>query len=86
MEQNELLGVTDKELLEQAKKIRSAKKLNAGLIGMLIGIAVYSVVRNGLGFLPFILVISAVVLVTKGKKQKEVEVRVQQEISKRGLK
>ena len=50
---NELSNLTDVELLEKRKKIKSAAVLNAGLIGFLIGIAIYSTVVNGLGFFSF---------------------------------
>jgi len=51
MEQDEL---ADKELLAQAKKKKSDAVINAFLIGLMIGIVIYSIVKNGLGF--FILI------------------------------
>ena len=50
---SELPNFTDAELLEKRTKIKSAAVLNAGLIGFLIGIAIYSTVGNGLGFFSF---------------------------------
>ena len=46
--------MTDQELLQEAKKSQKAAIWNAVLIGVLIGIVVYSVVKNGFGF--FILI------------------------------
>lgn len=43
---SELPNFTDAELLEKRTKIKSAAVLNAGLIGFLIGIAIYSTVGN----------------------------------------
>lgn len=49
-----LAELTDQELLQEAKKMKSASILNAVLIGFLIGVVVYSVVQNSLGFFTLI--------------------------------
>ncbi len=49
----QLNELTDQELLEKKKKSRSDKIMNAVLIGFSIGIAVYSSVTYGIGFLHF---------------------------------
>lgn len=54
MKQKELSGLTDQELLDEAKKMKSTSITNALLIGFLIGIVFYSIVKNSLGF--FILI------------------------------
>jgi hypothetical protein len=54
MEQKELSELTDQELLSEAKKAKSTAIINAFLIGFLIGIVVYSVIRNTVGFLTLI--------------------------------
>jgi hypothetical protein len=46
--------LTDQELLLEAKKSKSAKLYDTIIIGVLIGIAVYSTVHNGLGLLTFL--------------------------------
>ncbi|MCH5683099.1 hypothetical protein LWM68_01650 [Niabella sp. W65] len=50
MEQRKLTELTDEELLQAAKKMKSEAAINAGFIGFLIGIIFYSVVKNGFGF------------------------------------
>ncbi|HRD58905.1 MAG TPA: hypothetical protein PK504_12695 [Ferruginibacter sp.] len=45
---------TNEALLTEAKKIKSAKIYDAVFLGVLIGIAVYSSVKNRLGLLSFI--------------------------------
>lgn len=50
MSEKELKDLTDQELLEKKKKSKSGKITNAVLIGVFIGISVYSSVKNGLGF------------------------------------
>jgi hypothetical protein len=52
--QKELSELTDQELLQEAKKSNSTNLYDAGIFGILIGIAIYSTVNNGLGFLTFL--------------------------------
>ncbi len=47
----ELSALTDQELLDRAKKMKTANIINAVLIGFLIGIIFYSIAGNTLGFL-----------------------------------
>ena len=54
MNQKELSELTDSELLNEAKKMKSNNVTNALFIGILMGIVVYSVVKNGLGFFTLI--------------------------------
>lgn len=53
MKQNNLANLTNEELLEKHKKLKSSKKLNSFLIGMCFGIAGYSTIKNGFGVLRF---------------------------------
>lgn len=50
MNQKELAELTDEELLQAAKKMKSEAMINAGLIGFLVGIVFYSLMKNGFGF------------------------------------
>ena len=50
MEQKELSELTDEQLLEEAKKMKSSALTNAVFIGSLIGIVIYSIAKNGFGF------------------------------------
>jgi len=54
MNKKQLSQLTDQELLQEAKKIKTASIANAVLIGFLIGIVFYSVVKNSWGFLTLI--------------------------------
>ena len=54
MEQKNLSELTDEELLLEAKKRKSAAITNAILIGFLIGVVFFSVMKNSLGFLTLI--------------------------------
>ncbi|TKT94257.1 FUSC family protein [Dyadobacter frigoris] len=67
MEQNQL---TDPETLKEQKKIKNNKMINSFLIGMCIGITVYSAVKNGFGFFTFFPLILAYLLFYKRDKIK----------------
>ena len=54
MDLTELSRLTDEELLIEAKKMKSKSIANALLIGFLIGVIIYSVVKNNLGFFTLI--------------------------------
>ena len=54
MNQKELSELTDQELLDEAKKMKSTTIINALLIGVLIGIVLYSFAKNSWGFLTLI--------------------------------
>ncbi len=74
MEQKELSALTDQELLDEAKKRKKASIVNAVLIGFLIGIIIYSIVKNNLGFFTLIPLFLAYKLVNNSKyDSKELE-------------
>ena len=54
MKQKELSELTDQELLEEAKKSKSFSISNAFLIGFLLGIVIFSVIKSTFGFLMLI--------------------------------
>lgn len=54
MKEKKLSELTDQELLQEAKKIKTASITNAILIGFLIGIVFYSFMKNSWGFLTLI--------------------------------
>lgn len=46
--------LTNEELLQEAKRLKPTKIMDAVIIGVLIGIATFSTVRNGAGLLSFL--------------------------------
>ena len=54
MKQKNLSELTDQELLDEAKKVKSFSITNAFFIGFLIGIIIYSIVKNSWGMLTLI--------------------------------
>lgn len=54
MEQKKLSELTDQELLQEAKKMKSASITNAVLIGFLAGVIFYSIVKSSVGLFTLI--------------------------------
>jgi type IV secretory pathway VirB3-like protein len=74
MKQKELAALTDQELLDKAKKMKSTSMTNAVLIGFLIGIVFYSIVKNTWGFVTLIPLYFAYKLINNSKHDtKELE-------------
>ena len=74
--------LTDQELLEKKKKVKSSQMISALLIGALIGIAIYSTVKNGLGFFTFFPIFFVFLLVKNSPDLKTIE----KEVKSRNLK
>jgi hypothetical protein len=75
--QKPLTEFTDEELLQEGKKLKEKVRYNAFAIGLLVGIAVWSIVKNGFGILPFILGAFIVYLVSADKKYKAVKAEIE---------
>lgn len=82
MAQEDLTKLTDEELLQTKKKLASLKMGGAVLIGFLIGIAIFSAVKKGIGFFTFFPLLFAFLLLTTQKKNKELD----DELKSRNLK
>ena len=54
MDNHELSQLTDEELLEEEKKLKSFSITNAFLIGFLMAIVLYSIVKHNFGFIMLI--------------------------------
>ncbi len=74
MKRKKLSDLTDQELLQEAKKQQSKAFINALLIGFLIGVIVYSIVKNSLGFFSLIPLFIIYKLVNTSKyKQRDLD-------------
>ncbi|NUY81961.1 FUSC family protein [Flavobacterium sp. MAH-1] len=73
MEQKELAAFTNEELLQEAKKVKSTNIYDAVIIGSLIGIALYSTIRNGFGLLTFLPLVYLPIAARNRAKKQEVE-------------
>lgn len=74
MELKKLLSeFTDEELVQAAKKRKQDAFFHALGIGFMVGVAVYSLFRNGFGFLPVILIGAIAYIIYKKPNYKDVE-------------
>lgn len=75
MHHEELSALTDQELLEEAKKLKSFSITNAFLVGFLFGIVLFSIVKSSFGWLMLIPLYLIYKLVNdpKNKRSKAVE-------------
>ena len=71
MQEKKLLEFSDQELLQEAKKMKSTSIINGFLIGLLIGIILYSVVKNSWGFLTLLPLFLIYKLSNKSKNDTE---------------
>jgi len=66
-------ALTDEELLQEAKKMKLTKLYDAGIVGFLAGVAIYSTVTNGFGLLTFLPLVYVPIAGRNNKKRKELE-------------
>lgn len=80
MANKELSQLTDQELLDEAKKMKSFSLTNAFIIGILLGIVIYSLVKSTFGFLMIIPLYFVYKMINdpKNKKNKELEILLKQ--------
>ncbi len=71
MNPKNLSELTDQELLQEAKKMKTTSLINAALIGFLAGVVVYSVVKSTWGFLTLIPIFFAYKLANSSKHDRE---------------
>ena len=72
MEQNKLKELTNEELLKEAKKLKSTNIIDATLIGILVGILIYSITAGNFSFFFGLILLYAIYkLATKSKFKKE---------------
>ena len=83
MKQRNLSELTDQELLQEAKKVKSALITDALLIGFLVGVIFYSIIKNTWGFLTLIPLFLVYKLINKPKHNKE---ELEQLLKERNLK
>ena len=85
MKEEELSELTDQELLDKAKKTKSTAIMNAVLIGFMIGIIIYSIVVNNVGFFTLIPLLF-ILKVFNNSKSKNNSKALEKELKERKLK
>lgn len=86
MKPETLTELSEQELLQKIKKIKSNKIIDAALIGFTLGVVVYSAVRNGFGIVTLLPLILTYIAVRNSKNNKILEQEIQRELASRSLK
>jgi hypothetical protein len=81
MDQKKLSELTEQELRDEIKKIKSSSIVDAFFIGFLVGIVIYSLVANNWGFLTLI-PLFIIYIVLKKPKRKEALIKELKERNK----
>lgn len=82
MEQKKIRELTDEELLQESKKMKSSSITNALLIGFIFGIIIYSIVKSNYGFFTLILLFFIYKIHNSSKKYDDLK----EILKERGLK
>ena len=70
MKDSEIAALSNEELLNEKAKNKSGNITNAVLCGVIVGIAIYSTVKNGVGLFTFLPLFFAYIIFNGNKKSK----------------
>ncbi len=83
MKLENLTELSDLELSQRLKKIKTSKIVDAVIIGFTVGIAVYSLVKNGVGFFTFFPLVLGYLVVRNSKNNQLLITEIEKEINSR---
>jgi len=86
MTHKNLTELSDQELLQKTKKTKTNKIIDAAIIGITLGVAIYSAVKNGFEFFTFFPLLLAYMIVRNSTNDKILEKEIQKELKFRNLK
>jgi hypothetical protein len=86
MQPETLTELSDQELLQKIKNLKTNKIIDATIIGSTIGIVIYSAVKNGFGFFTFFPLILVFIIVRNSTSNKILEKEIQKELKSRNIK
>lgn len=78
-----LNGLSDSELEQKIRNLKTNKLVDATLVGVTVGIALYNVVKNGFGFFTFFPVILGYMIVRNSSNNKILENELHKELTSR---
>ncbi|WP_281321959.1 FUSC family protein [Flavobacterium aestivum] len=80
------IELSDQELLQKMKKIKTNKIVDATIIGVTIGIVIYSIVNKGFGFFTFFPLILGYIIIRNSRNNEILYQEMQKELESRNLK
>jgi len=83
MKPENLTELSTEKLLKKVKEIKTNKIIDAVIIGVTIGIVVYSAVKNGFGFFTFFPLLLTYIIVRNSNNTKILETAIQKELESR---
>jgi len=83
MKPENLTELSEQTLLKKVKEIKTNKIIDAVIIGVTIGIVVYSAVKNGFGFFTFFPLLITYIIVRNSNNTKILEAAIQKELESR---
>jgi len=86
MKHENLTELTDQELLQKIRKIKTNKIIDATIIGFTIGIAIYGAVKKGCEFFTFFPLLLAYIVIRNSTNNNILEKEIQKELNSRSLK
>lgn len=78
-----LTELNDHELSQKIKRIKFNKTIDASIVGVTLGITIYSAVKNGLGFSTFFPAVLAYLIIRNSRNTKLLEKEMQKELESR---
>jgi hypothetical protein len=86
MKPENLAKISDEQLVQEYKKLKTNKKNHAFIVGITIGIFFYSTVKNGFGLFTFFPLIIGYLLIKNATDSKLIENEIRREMTARNLK
>lgn len=86
MDSGNLAGLSDQELLKKLKNVKTYKLIDAVMIGVSIGVVIYSAIKNGFTFFTFFPLLFMFIITKSLAKHKILEKEIQRELNSRNLK
>jgi len=86
MEPQSLAELSDQQLLQKIKALKTNNIIDAVIIGFTIGIMMYSAVKNGLGFFTFFPLLLTYAIIRNSNNNKILEKEIQKELDSRNSK
>ena len=83
MKSGNLSELSEQELQQQLKKMKSNKIIDAVLIGVTIGVVIYGAVNNGFGFFTFFPLLLTYAIVRNANNNTILENEIQRELASR---
>ena len=86
MKQEKFSELSDQELFQKIKSLRTNQIIDAFAVGITIGIVVYSAIKNGFGFFTFFPLILTYLIIRNSKNNRILEKELQKVIESRNSK